>query len=284
MPEDWELCLKLLFWNWKKLRKPKLSTTFAALKTVEQSSKLQMVAYLPEAISANTLAEMEELVQEISPDLPEHHIATNHLDKPGVMFYLFYLNGRLEGLTSCCGYWTMHPKSGKTIFANIGGITYRRSHPELKGLTRKASYAFLKHHLGPFWYLKGFIGAINTVNPKLFEQFDEFFEETYPKIGEATPDEILALAEDVFSFQAAADVNFEANLLAAPDPTYPSRSDITASFKNYYAANEKTIEQFFFDQKIFIKEEGKIFLTNRSQAVIGIHSPGKWIMRKFFRN
>ena len=235
--------------------------------------------FTPSEISPELLAKMEAFLKEVQPDLPDNHLAKNHLHKKNIELFVFFLNEEIVAITSFTGHWTKHPSNGKKVFVAMGGLTYKKPVEGLRKVTKTVSRIYMKKHLGPLWLFKPFIGMITTVNPKLYGQFQNFFEEKYPNKSTKTPENIRAFSEETLGILEGHETTLNENLVTADDPRYPDLSDITEEYAQLYDSNSERLNNFFIENGVHVVKDDKIYLSSKAALTVGFYKPGRGLLR-----
>lgn len=235
--------------------------------------------YSPAEISSELLNEMEKFLQSINPSLPKDHIKKNHLSRLNAMFYVVFEGKEICGLTSYSTSFIKHPMTGKKVFISVGGISYKNKNNPIKNLARIISVAHMKKYLGHFWFFKTILGVGKTVNPRLFVQFDSFFPILYPSTSKKDNSIWQHFLSEYLSLVENHPIVLNENLIDKQQFLGPE-VDITDDFQTYYTSKNESVNNFFFENEIFIKREGRIYLTNKSLVLLGEYRLGAMLSKK----
>lgn len=238
-----------------------------------QSDSLRTIVLKRDEFTEEIIREVNDLLNEVAPELPEEHFTKNHLSKPLCEFYLTYIDNKLYSIQSLSCYWIRTSTKQKPSFVFIGGLSYKRKHSSLKNMTRKISIKHLKKNLGRFWFLKEFYAIIQTVNPRLYLQAKRFFPDVYPKPNKKVPEEIVTLANKAVSINDGFPSNIDDHLVYIDDNRYHEMAEITDKYNSVFYTNDKEANSIFENLGIIKKEGDKIFVTKETLVIVGHFKP-----------
>ena len=221
------------------------------------------------ALSSSQLDAIQALVSEIDPELPANHIRHNHMGNPETDFYLAYQEDKLVAVSSAIGGYVHNPFTGKRLKLIVNKISYRKAVPGLKEFTQKSGRLFLRMHLGRFWYFKEFLSVCETVNPRMHTQFNKFFAQVYPDANLQLSDEVREFIIESYAEVDGKKIAPDNHLVLPSDPFYKAKTDITDKYQAYYKSKNPEANQLFEQAGILIKENSRVFLTNKAIILVG---------------
>lgn len=225
-------------------------------------------------LSPAEIQDMEDLVQDVDPSLPSDHLRKNHLHPPDLVFYLIYDQEKLQAMQSYRTMVVSTPFSSKPLPVFRGYLTYKRVGSNIRGATSKTSVLHMKRHLGRFWMFKSFVAFAYSPNPRVYIQFRHFFPSVYPQLKAPPSQEIMAFLRENLEYGR----ELTSWMVDPSNHGNFTRADITEFYGSNYRCRDPKVNEFFFDQEIFIRDGNEIWLEPRSLQMVGHYTPWKGIL------
>ncbi|MEM6267939.1 MAG: hypothetical protein AAF998_00810 [Bacteroidota bacterium] len=233
--------------------------------------------YCPsQEIDPATFREMAALVQEVVPGSQLENVL-NFIQVPQGGEYCLLRNADSGRLLAYNYYHTriaMTPFSSKPLPVVHFGGAYK--HPELRrfNIIWEMGRFYARRKLGPFWYLKRFVGITRTVNPRVAESWTHLFPETYPQPGEIIP-------KDVHDFNCsyhARHLNMEVRFEKCPYSVHPFTQpgiEFTDVWEKKYRSRVSDLNEFMVETDMVKRVGERYFLTDRLMHFVGYYDPAQ---------
>lgn len=229
--------------------------------------------FIASEITSTLLKEIDLFLHAIDPTLPDNHFKKHHLHHKNLEVYVVRCQEQICGLVSFSATTAVHPLTEKKTFVSFGGINYRHPDSPLKNQTKHVSILHMRNHQGRFWFLKPFVAIAKTVNPRVFVQFNNFFQKTHPSIVSSHNKKWQHFLSSHLTDVEGQQVLLNDNLIEIDNTNYPDKTDVTLQYETYYSTHDLRINNYFLDHGVFLKEGSKYYLTNKSAVIVGDYRP-----------
>ncbi len=253
--------------------------------------KLKPVICESDALSESQLRQMHEITRLNNPLIPNDHIQRKHISKVAPTFYLYYEGQKMLAFQGMCAFRLPNPFRKGEIPVFFVAIAFRR--PEAAGkvrdFARQSNIAFIRSHLGPFFFLKTWASFVHTVNPKLTHRFLKSFPISYPQPMVKAPRKIQDLTLNILhSCLGYPNAKIDPFLVRrvpeyAPEHDYyllKEPQDITARWEEDYCARDEAWNQHFIELGIVQEKPGFYGLLGPLQLMWGFFSPFAVLRKK----
>ncbi|MEZ4939033.1 MAG: hypothetical protein R2799_15700 [Crocinitomicaceae bacterium] len=231
-------------------------------------------------LSKNEIEELEKLVHEVDPSLPENHVQKNHLERYEGDFYLIRMNEELVAAVSYSCIWVQDKKSKRKVLVSIGELAYRKNRKEIKKVVGQISFKHIKRQLGVFWMFKKFAAIAITVNPRVYVQFNSFFPVVHPQLNENTPSTTRSFLKDLLFQHYGSSPKLTEKLVVESNSIFVNRTDVSDKYESYFKTKDALINDFFVFNGVHLKEGNTSQISNKSVLIMGYYSPVGYLKKK----
>lgn len=214
--------------------------------------------------------------------MPENHIQKNHIDKTNPVFYLYKLDDKILAYQAFSLFYKKTPFTKRSIPIMYINLSYKDENTDghIKNFALKSNAIFLRENLGMFWFLKKFILAYQTYNPKVVHRSSRFFTKVYPNVVDNTiPTDVHDFAQQFYHQELHLPyTTINGNLVK--DEIYEVPSPISSSWETLYKASEDKMNQLFIKNGVIDQKDNEYFLTGRAHFIISYNNPFSMIIKK----
>lgn len=129
---------------------------------------------------------------------------------------------------------------------------------------------FAKRRIGWLYPLKKVVGISCICNPRVFENFIKLFPFNYPYHASDNKEQVIDFLTGYFK-ERKLDISLDSNF-CFEDKTV-SWTEITNDYSRFYRSRDPKINDYFFNLGVLVRQEEKIFITEKLIVACGYRDP-----------